>query len=293
MIRASILIKSNDQRNYLERTFPMLSRQTEKNYEIIFLYSGTDESTIELAKSYGADVIKIKSNPHDYSHSQALNLGARHARGEVLVCLSADAVPANENWLASILRPLDEQQVAGVYGAHLAGTEANLLDRYRSRLWYGPIGNRQASGAIPGLSNANSAVRRSLWEKHNFDESLIQVEDYEWALWAQKNGYAVVYSPEAKVYHSHGKRYGIWRYLKRAIEFKLIRDSLDRRYGLPVVTPLPYYIGAALSLLIAAVICWLRSQSTISGTFALLLLTGPIALVLVAGMGFIQWLSER
>lgn len=271
----------------------MLARQTERNFEILFLYSGTDESTVALAQSYGANVIKIRSNPHEYSHSRAINVGAEEAHGEFVVCLSADAVPTSENWLASMLKPFDDEQVAGVYGAHLPGTQANLLDRYRTRLWYGSRSKPQAAGDNPGFSNANSALRRSLWKEHHFDESLTSVEDYDWALWAQENGYVVVYSPEASVYHSHAKRYGIWRYLKRAIEFKLLRQSIDKRHGLPVTAPQPYYLAIAISLLGAAAIWWLRFQSIVNGTRALLLLTGPLALALVAALGIIQWLSER
>jgi len=53
------------------------------------------------------------------------------------------------------------------------------------------------------FSNANSAIRKEIWEKYPFDDSLIMSEDQEWAKKVLLAGYKIVYAPEAAVYHSH------------------------------------------------------------------------------------------
>jgi YgiT-type zinc finger domain-containing protein len=229
MVRASILIKSNDQHEYLEQSFPIIKRQTEQSYEIIFLYSGSNEATVELAEESGAKVIKIE--PSEFSHSRALNRGASEAQGEFLVFLSADAVPASDRWLESLLQRFDDPTVAGVYGRHTPrrGVPLSLLDRVRIHMRYGTDGRFQKDNNDNLFSNANSAIRKRLWEQHHFDERLREVEDYEWSRWAQSVGYQIRYEPEAAAEHTHGEQYHFVPFLVRAVRFKLIRRQIDGR----------------------------------------------------------------
>ena len=55
------------------------------------------------------------------------------------------------------------------------------------------------------FSNANGAFRRQLCREFPFDERLLGAEDLAWAHLLQHQGYAIVYEPEAPVYHSHGE----------------------------------------------------------------------------------------
>lgn len=232
MVRASILIKSNDQRKYLEQVFPKIAEQTEQSYEIIFLYSGTDESTVELAHYWGAHIIRIK--PDEFSHSNALNCGSLEAQGEFLVVLSADAVPVERQWLELLLRHFDDPRVAGVYGRHISRNGpywnlAYLIDLVRMRTKYPTRSKIMFLGDGHAFSNANSALRRALWEQHNFDEELTEVEDYEWAGWAQRNGYCIVYDAHAAVKHTHWEQYGLIAFLARAIKYKRLRREIDKK----------------------------------------------------------------
>lgn len=227
MVRASILIKSNDQYNFLEQTFPRLARQTEKDFEVILIYSGRSEDSVELAKKWGARIVKIE--PEDFSHPFALNEGALQANGQFLVILSADAVPAGETWLESLLRPLEQPAVAGVYGRQIPrpGDTPSALDWLRMRLRYGTNGRLQETGDSHIFSNANSALRRCLWQEHQFDERLCEVEDYEWAKWAQGSDYIIVYEPEAVVEHTHGDQYSRKAFWARAVRFTFLRWEID------------------------------------------------------------------
>jgi hypothetical protein len=53
-----------------------------------------------------------------------------------------------------------------------------------------------------GLSNANSAVRRSLWERIPFDESMPATEDKAWAAAAMELDYVIIHDPAAAVWHA-------------------------------------------------------------------------------------------
>jgi rhamnosyltransferase len=230
MLRASIVIKSNDQRLFLEQSFPLIAEQTERSYEIIFLYSGSDESTVSLAKRWNAHIIRVR--PEEFSHSKALNQAAKEAKGEFLVVLSADAVPATNQWLSFLLRHFDNPKVAGVYGRHVPRTRfiwnpVYLIELARLRAKYPSKSRVLCLSDTHSFSNANSAIRRSLWGEHNFDERLFEVEDYEWSGWAQRAGYCIVYDADAAVKHTHWEQYGLVAFLARAVAYKRLRKEID------------------------------------------------------------------
>ncbi len=54
------------------------------------------------------------------------------------------------------------------------------------------------------LGATNCAIRKSLWEKHHFDEKYgLGGEDGEWAKWARDAGYIIMIDPSFAVRHSH------------------------------------------------------------------------------------------
>jgi len=224
---ASVLIKACDQILYLRDTFPALANQTLQDFEVLLLYSGRSSETPQLAEQYGARILTIPADP--FSHPKSLNLGAKEARGEYLVCLSADAVPANQHWLEELVVPLIScATVAGSYGRHTLRRGANVIDLVRigSRYRWSPACKMDGEGHV-FFSNANSAIRKELWQAHRFDEHLPGCEDYEWALWAQREGHAIAYAPKAAVRHTHGERYGYRRYKERISEFRGLCARID------------------------------------------------------------------
>jgi hypothetical protein len=56
--------------------------------------------------------------------------------------------------------------------------------------------------------NANSLIRRSLWERMPFDEEINGVEDRAWAKQVLAEGYQIIYAPLASVHHYHGIHQG-------------------------------------------------------------------------------------
>ena len=52
--------------------------------------------------------------------------------------------------------------------------------------------------------NANSIIRRDLWEEIPFNENITNIEDRIWAQRMLHKGYKIIYEPEASVYHYHG-----------------------------------------------------------------------------------------
>src|SRR4029079_15289586 len=53
------------------------------------------------------------------------------------------------------------------------------------------------------FSMANSGIRKDIWSRRGFLETLQYAEDDEYTRWCRKEGYAVVYCPDSIVMHSH------------------------------------------------------------------------------------------
>lgn len=76
-------------------------------------------------------------------------------------------------------------------------------------------------------NNANAAIRRSLWERNPYDESLTGLEDLAWAKWAKEQGCEIAYAAEAEIVHVHNETpRGVFnRYRREAMAFKRIHPE--------------------------------------------------------------------
>ena len=204
----SVVIPVLNAEPYLPALLDSFARQAPRPPgEVILVDSGSTDRTVALAAGRpGVRVIPIER----FSHGRARNLGALAAGGEVVVFLSQDALPADERWLAELLAPFDDPQVAAAYSRQIPRPDANPMERHwlESRV---PDGEPVSRAAGPGefsmdlvfFSNVSSAVRREALLAHPFDEELIMSEDQQFSRDVITAGMAVVYQPHSVVVHSH------------------------------------------------------------------------------------------
>jgi hypothetical protein len=80
-----------------------------------------------------------------------------------------------------------------------------------------------------GLSNANSAVRRDIWEQHPFDETMPAAEDKAWARDAMDRGLCIVHEPAAAVWHATHSPADAYRRQRAVMEgFARMFPEMDR-----------------------------------------------------------------
>lgn len=176
--------------------------------EVVIVDSNSTDSTVEIARSH--ERIKVISISR-FSHGAARNLGVRAALGEFVVFLSQDALPKDEKWLAALLTPLEDEQVAAVYSRQIPRPEVSPSERFFLQYHFPPgqpLQRARKNGEPLSFqnvffSNVSSATRRSLAQRFPFDEKLIMSEDQQFARDLMTDGYAVVYQPESVVVHSH------------------------------------------------------------------------------------------
>lgn len=185
------------------------SQQPAPPDEIVLVDSNSKDGTRTLAEAAGPHVRVVPIA--NFTHGRSRNLGAREARGDIIVFLSQDACPLDASWLAELLAPFADPKVAATFSRQVPHPDAKPMEAYFYLTHFpdnGPDrrerGTRQELGFEDVfLSNVSSAMRRAVLLKIPFDESLIMSEDQQLARDMLNAGYATVYQPSSRVRHSH------------------------------------------------------------------------------------------
>jgi 2-desacetyl-2-hydroxyethyl bacteriochlorophyllide A dehydrogenase len=205
----SLIIRTFNEEKFLPGLLEALGRQSSRNFETIVVDSGSLDRTRDIAAGAADKVLRLQS--HDFTFGHSLNIGIRETSGKYIALASAHTLPADEHWLDNLINPLRNQETAMVYGRQLGGEYSKFSEIRDMQRTFGPE-RKILKPPHFFANNANSAIRKDLWQEHPFDESLLGLEDVEWAKYWMERGYQVVYEPEAVLYHIHEEN---WRQVRR------------------------------------------------------------------------------
>ncbi len=222
-MNCSLVIRAYNESIHLPRLLEGISHQTIKDVEIILVDSGSMDSTVSIAESFGARVVRIP--PDEFTFGRSLNFGVRAARREFIVIASAHIYPVYPDWLETLLRPFEDERVALTYGKQRGPGPAKFSEQQIFHQWYPDLSRSDQETAF--CNNANAAIRKSLWEKNPYDETLTGLEDLAWAKRTKEQGYAIACVAEAEVVHVHQETpRGVFnRYRREAMAFKRIHPE--------------------------------------------------------------------
>ena len=193
MPETSIVIRTFNEEKHLGNLLQVIKKQDYKDYEIIIVDSGSTDNTVKIAKDFKCgSILEIESR--DFTFGYSLNLGCQQAQGKYLVFISAHVLPVDHHWLSNLIEPFINEKVAMVHGRQLAVDGSKFSEkRDLQKLCY--------------PNNANSAIRKNLWQQRPFDEYLFGLEDIEWAKDMIQKGYLVNHEPKAAAYHIHQEKW--------------------------------------------------------------------------------------
>lgn len=183
-----------------------------RDAEILVIDSGSTDGTLAHARRH-PEIRVHEIPPGEFGHGKTRNLGAKLTSRPILVFGVQDATPTGPEFLRELIAPLDDPEVAGAFGRQIAYDWTNRIEKMFMAAQYPETRTvKQRSGDGPmGIkdmffSNVCSAIRRSVFERIPFDETLIMSEDQMWAKSALLAGHKVVYQGTAAVLHSHNYR---------------------------------------------------------------------------------------
>ena len=216
----SIVIRAYNEEKHIGRLLEGLRQQTLKDVEIILVDSGSTDQTVSIAEAFGARIVHIPSA--EFTFGRSLNFGLRQATRELVAIASAHVYPVYPDWLETLLRPFEDEKVALTYGKQRGPVTAKYSEQQIYHQWYPNASNPSQTTAF--CNNANAAIRKSLWEQNQYDETLTGLEDLAWAKWTQEHDYKIAYVAEAEIIHIHNETpRGVFnRYRREAMALRRI-----------------------------------------------------------------------
>lgn len=220
-MKVSIIIRAFNEEKFIGKLYSEIFKQkVDFDYEVILVDSGSTDRTLDITSEYNVEVIRI--NPADFTFGYSLNQGIKASSGEICVMISAHCYPCSSLWLQNIITPFVNQNVAIVYGRQLGTDETAYSEHRIFNRWF-PNYNIEES-ELAFCNNANSAIRKSLWNVYKFDEKLTGLEDLDWAKHVKKLGSSIYYQADASIYHIHEQnmKQVYTRYYREAFAYKEI-----------------------------------------------------------------------
>jgi rhamnosyltransferase len=203
MPEISIILRTKNEERWIAHCLKMIYKQDYSDFEVILVDNASTDHTVKVASRFPlTTVVNIKK----YLPGLALNEGIRASTGQFIVCLSAHCIPKEKNWLSKLRSNFDNEKVAGVYGRQLPLSFSNDVDKRDLLIVFGQDRRIQIKDYF--FHNANSMLRRDIWQQYPFDESATNIEDRIWGKTVTRAGFHIVYDPDASVYHHHGLHQG-------------------------------------------------------------------------------------
>ncbi|HFR3750798.1 TPA: glycosyltransferase family A protein [Streptococcus suis] len=230
-LKATVFIPVyNGERDHLEETLSALYRQvTDFKWDVLITDSGSSDNSVAIinhfSEKYG-NLRLLHLSKEEFSHGKTRQMAAEISQGEIMVYLTQDAVPHNEQWLAEMVRPFamhsDIVAVLGnqkprhycfpamKYDILAVFNEQGVSDSltFWQRLDKSQRGKYTKESFYSDVCSA--APRRFLTEKIGY-RPVAYSEDYEYGKDILDAGYIKVYNAKAIVEHSNDVRLSEYR----------------------------------------------------------------------------------
>lgn len=196
--KVSIIIRSFNEEKWIGVCLEAVFSQSFKDFEVILVDNNSTDQTVKKSQKYPLKVLYLD----DFRPGKAINLGITNSEGNFIVCISAHCIPVNNRWLDHLLHNFSNEKIAGVYGRQEPMVFTPDTDKRDLITVFGLDKKVQRKDSF--FHNANSMIRRDVWEEVPFDEETTNIEDRLWAKSVLSKGYEIIYEPDASVYHHHG-----------------------------------------------------------------------------------------
>jgi len=235
----SLIIPTYNAKKYLPKLLESLEKQTIE-FELIIIDSSSTDNTLQIVKSYTDNVIVIPQ--HEFDHGGTRTKAAMLAKGDILVYLTQDALPVNENTIENITKVFDNKEIVAAYGKQIPYNETSLFGKhlrafnYTDASYIRVLKDKELFGIKTAfLSDSFAAYRKSSLKSIGwFKDGLILGEDTYAGAKIILSGKALAYVSDAKVYHSHS--YSIFEEFKRYFDigvFHEMEDWILKEFGKP------------------------------------------------------------
>lgn len=188
-----------------------LEKQSVSIHRIIVM--NTEESMWNKEWEKLSDAMEVHHlTKEEFDHGGTRARAAELSDADVMVFMTQDAMPADRELLAELLKALDqEENIAAAYARQLPNVECSFVERYTRAFNYPDTSLVKTKADLDkyGIktffcSNVCAAYKKDIYEKQGgFVRRTIFNEDMIYAGGLIQAGYGIVYAAEARVIHSH------------------------------------------------------------------------------------------
>tara|TARA_R110000868_G_scaffold2384_5_gene17652 strand:- start:11283 stop:12182 length:900 start_codon:yes stop_codon:yes gene_type:complete len=228
----SIIIRTYNEAEWLRAELDAISAQDVSglDVEIVLVDSGSTDETMSIAEEFGCRILHIRKE--DFTFGRSLNVGCEGAAGKYLVIISGHCLPIGKDWIKKLIRPLQDETCAYVYGRQVGHESITRFSEHQLFKKYFP-----EQSAIPQAgffaNNANSALPKSVWAAHRFDETVTGLEDMVLAKALVEEGQKIGYVADAVITHIHFESWSQvkTRYEREAVALQCIMPGVHVGFG--------------------------------------------------------------
>ncbi len=240
-MKVSVIVPAFNEEKVIGDCLKSLSEQTYKELEIIVVDDGsTDKSKVVLSKIQDTRYKIQILNQNHRGPGQARNLGAKHARGGILVFVDAD-MTFDKKFIQMLVKPILSGKVIGTFSK-----DELVLNKYNiwSKCWNINKGlpfNKMHPKNYPDEQSVFRAILKKEFDKTGGFSPIGYIDDYTIS---DKLGVTATVAPNAFFYHRNPEslmevyRQARWigksEYRRRKIKNEnLMRVASIIRYSLP------------------------------------------------------------
>ena len=200
-MKASVVIRTFNEERYLDRLLTGVEQQKSDRFdiEIVVVDSGSTDNTLSIALSHNCRITHIKQE--DFTFGRSLNRGCEFATGDFLVFVSGHCFPVESDWIHELVTPLADGVCEYSYGRQLGAETTKYSEFQHFSKHFPKYSMLPQEGYF--CNNANAAITREAWARHQFDEELTGLEDMYLAKKIVSEGRSIGYVASAPVYHIH------------------------------------------------------------------------------------------
>ena len=207
----SVIIPTLNAEKYIVKLLDHLNSQTLIPDEIIVVDSQSNDNTVSICQKY-SNVKVISILRIDFDHGKTRDMALRQSKGDVVIFMTQDALPANKYMIENLLKHLKSQaKIAVVSGRQLPKEDSLLTEKLVRKFNYPSVSNIRQKADIDTygiktffISDVCAAYDKEIYLKlGGFEYPLKTNEDMFYAAKAVNTGYKVGYAADAEVIHSH------------------------------------------------------------------------------------------
>ena len=233
-MKISVIVPTLNAEPWISQQLNSLQSQTVKA-EILVIDSGSTDRTVSIVAAHGDCVRLLQIHRESFDHGGTRDYALRQSAGDYVLFFTQDAVPTDPYCIEKLLAAFSSPDIAAVFGRQIARPDAPEYEKLtrafnypvQPRVW------REEDILRYGVksyffSNVCAAYRRDVYlAVGGFETPIISNEDMMMAAKLLHAGYALAYTPDAAVVHSH--RYSLAEELRRNVRIGIVMEQYRDR----------------------------------------------------------------